>query len=72
MGNYGQDDPNIMPGVEPLKQALAKFGKQADIKVYPGAKHAFNNNTNAERYNADAAKDAWQRTAGFFKKNLAA
>jgi carboxymethylenebutenolidase len=72
MGNYGQDDPNIMPGVEPLKQALAKFGKQSDIKVYPGAKHAFNNNTNAERYNADAAKDAWQRTAGFFKKNLAA
>src|ERR1044071_5148828 len=72
MGNYGQDDPNIMPGVEPLKQALAKFGKQADIKVYPGAKHAFNNNTNAERYNADAAKDAWQRTVSFFKKNLAA
>ncbi len=72
MGNYAQDDPNIMPGVEPLKQALAKFGKQADIKVYPGAKHAFNNNTNAERYNADAAKDAWQRTVNFFKKNLAA
>ncbi|HEY1374252.1 MAG TPA: dienelactone hydrolase family protein [Candidatus Binatia bacterium] len=72
MGNYAQDDPNIMPGVEPLKQALAKFGKQADIKVYPGAKHAFNNNTNAERYNADAAKNAWQRTVSFFKKNLAA
>jgi carboxymethylenebutenolidase len=71
MGNYGADDPNIMPGVEPLKAALQKFGKQADIKVYPGAKHAFNNNTNAERYNPEAAKDAWQRTVGFFKKNLA-
>jgi carboxymethylenebutenolidase len=72
MGNYGADDPNIMPGVEPLKAALQKFGKTADIKVYPGAKHAFNNNTNADRYHPEAAKDAWARTTNFFKKSLAA
>ena len=71
LGNYGEDDPNIMPGVEPLKAALAKFGKKFDIKVYPGAKHAFNNNTNADRYHPEAAKDAWSRTVNFFKKNLA-
>src|SRR5919106_4524301 len=70
MGNYAEDDPNIMPGVEPLKAALAKAGKSADIKTYPGAKHAFNNNTNADRYNPEAAKDAWARTVNFFKKNL--
>jgi carboxymethylenebutenolidase len=72
MGNYAEDDANIMPGVEPLKAALSKAGKSADIKTYPGAKHAFNNNTNADRYNPEAAKDAWGRTVGFFKKNLAA
>ena len=72
MGNYGEDDPNIMPGVEPLKAAMAKAGKSFDVKVYPGAKHAFNNNTNADRYHPEAAKDAWARTVGFFKKNLAA
>ena len=72
LGNYGEEDPNIMPGVEPLKEALAKFGKSADIKVYPGAKHAFNNNNNADRYNPEAAKDAWARTIDFYKKNLAA
>jgi carboxymethylenebutenolidase len=72
MGNYAADDPNIMPGVEPLKAALAKAGKSFDVKIYPGAKHAFNNNTNADRYNPDAAKDAWARTVNFFKKNLAA
>jgi carboxymethylenebutenolidase len=71
MGNYAADDPNIMPGVEPLKAALAKAGKSFDCKVYEGAKHAFNNNTNADRYHPEAAKDAWARTAGFFKKNLA-
>ena len=72
MGNYAEDDPNIMPGVEPLKAALTKAGKSFDIKVYPGAKHAFNNNTNADRYHPEAAKDAWARTANFFNKNLAA
>jgi carboxymethylenebutenolidase len=71
MGNYAADDPNIMPGVEPLKAALTKYGKSFDIKVYPGAKHAFNNNTNADRYHPEAAKDAWARTVSFFKKNLA-
>ena len=72
LGNYGEDDPNIMPGVEPLKQALGKYGKKFDMKVYPGAKHAFNNNTNADRYHPDAAKDAWGRTVNFFRQNLAA
>jgi len=72
LGNYGEDDPNIMPGVEPLKAALTKYGKSVDIKTYPGAKHAFNNNTNADRYHPEAAKDAWGRTVNFFKKNLAA
>jgi len=72
LGNYGEDDPNIMPGVEPLKQALSKNGKKFDIKTYPSAKHAFNNNTNADRYHPEAAKDAWARTVNFFKQNLAA
>ncbi len=71
LGNYGAEDPNIMPGVEPLKAALQKYGKNFDIKVYPGAKHAFNNNTNPDRYHPEAAKDAWTRTVNFFKKNLA-
>lgn len=70
MGNYAEDDPNIMPGVEPLREAMKKHGKSIDIKIYPGAKHAFNNNTNADRYHPEAAKDAWQRTANFFKQNL--
>lgn len=72
LGNYGGDDPNIMPGVEPLKAALTKCGKSFDIKVYPGAKHAFNNNTNADRYHPEAAKDAWARTINFFKQHLGA
>ena len=71
LGNYGENDANIMPGVEPLKAVLTKYGKSFDIKVFPGAKHAFNNNTNADRYHPEAAKLAWARTVDFFKENLA-
>jgi carboxymethylenebutenolidase len=71
MGNYAEDDPNIMPGIEPLKEELAKSGKTIDLKIYGGgAKHAFNNNTNADRWHPEAAKDAWQRTVDFYKANL--
>ncbi len=72
LGNYGSEDKNITPGVEPLQEAMKKFGKSFDPKIYPGAQHAFNNNTNAGRYHPDAAKDAWSRSVSFYKKNLAA
>jgi dienelactone hydrolase len=36
---------------------------------YPGTQHGFNNDT-TPRYDADAAKLAWQRTVDFFKQNL--
>ena len=38
--------------------------------MYEGANHAFNNDTNAARYNKDAADLAWTRTVAFLKKHL--
>jgi carboxymethylenebutenolidase len=32
--------------------------------------HAFHNDTNAARYNADAALRAWKRTLAFFEREL--
>ncbi len=72
IGNYGAEDKNITPGVEPLTEAMKKFGKSFDGKIYPGAQHAFNNNTNAGRYHPDAAKDAWTRTIDLYNKNIKA
>ncbi len=72
MGNYADDDPNIIPGIEPLKEALARNGKTIDLKSYGhGARHAFNNNTNADRYHPEAAADAWRRTVNFYRIHLA-
>lgn len=70
LGNYGGADPGIPPAdIERLKTALARYGKKFDIKVYPGAPHAFFNDTR-EAYRPDAARDAWTRTLAFFKETL--
>jgi carboxymethylenebutenolidase len=37
--------------------------------TYPGTEHGFNNDT-TPRYDAPAAKLAWQRTLAFFNRTL--
>lgn len=69
--NFGELDQGIPPAkVKEFEDALKKAGKQADIKIYPGAKHGFFNDTRPEAYNAQAAADAWQRTLRFFKERM--
>lgn len=58
--------------IKEFEEALKKAGKQADIKIYPNAKHGFFNDTRPEAYNAEAAADAWQRVVKFFHERLAA
>jgi carboxymethylenebutenolidase len=67
---YGGLDTNINPGIPAYEEALKAAGKDYQIFVYEGANHAFNNDTNAARYNKEAADLAWGRTIAFFKKNL--
>ena len=54
------------PGYE---QALKAANVQYERFLYPGTQHGFHNDT-TPRYNADAAKLAWQRTVAFFNKNV--
>jgi carboxymethylenebutenolidase len=70
LASYGDKDERITSGVPALEEAMKKYGKSFEYKIYPGAQHAFNNDTNPQRYNAEAAKDAWSRTLDFFKKHL--
>jgi carboxymethylenebutenolidase len=70
---YGEEDGWITKAdVHRLAGALKKYGKKGDIKTYPGAAHAFFNDTRPEVYRSDAAQDAWKRALEFFKANLAA
>lgn len=71
LGNFGSLDTGIPPEtVKGIEEALKKAGKQADFKIYEGAKHGFYNDTRPEAYNAEAATDAWQRTLDFFRERL--
>ena len=68
--NYAGADMGISESdINLLKQTLTKYSKVFDMKVYPGAPHAFFNDTR-DNYRPDAAKDAWKRTLEFFNKYL--
>jgi len=67
----GDKDKSVTPEVvHKLEQQLKSLGKQVDVVIYPGADHAFFNDTRPTVYVPEAAADAWQRTIDFFRKHL--
>ena len=70
MAHYAGIDPGINAGIPAFEEELKKHNKEYQIFIYDGAAHAFNNDSNPERYNAEAAKLAWSRTISFFKSKL--
>jgi len=74
LGNYGAEDKGPSPEqVKAFEAAMKKAGKTVDIKIYPGAGHAFANPNNPwGGYREATAKDAWSRTVAFFAKYLKA
>ncbi len=70
MAHYAGNDQGINAGIAAFEEALKKNNKEYQIFMYEGANHAFNNDSNPERYNEQAAKLAWGRTIGFFKEKL--
>lgn len=55
---------------EQLEAALKRYGKQYELRVYPGTQHAFFNDTRPEVYHREAAADAWNRVLTLFRENL--
>jgi carboxymethylenebutenolidase len=70
LAHYAENDERINAGIVKFEEALKQNHKEYQIFMYPGTGHAFNNDSNPARYNAEAAKLAWSRTVEFFKKNL--
>ncbi len=72
MLHYGSLDENINPGVPPFEEALKAAGKDYQLFMYDGGKHAFHNDENPDRHHPEHSKTAWKRTMDFLKKTLAA
>lgn len=58
-------DTRLVEGLPAYEAALKAAGVSYQAIVYPDVDHAFHNDTSAERYNAAAAKLAWERTVAF-------
>ena len=68
--HYAGDDARVNKGIPAYEAALKKAGVDYKMYMYEGAKHAFNDDTRADRYNKEAAQLAWQRTISFLKEKL--
>jgi carboxymethylenebutenolidase len=65
LGLYGAEDPGITQTVPLLAEAMKTAGKRFDYHVYPGAKHAFFNDTRPN-FQKESAADAWTRVVAFY------
>ncbi|MBA4409736.1 MAG: carboxymethylenebutenolidase [Odoribacter sp.] len=68
--HYAGNDERINKGIPEFEAALKNANIEYQLFMYEGAAHAFNNDSNTERYNKEAADLAWKRTIEFFKKKL--
>jgi len=71
LGLFGEEDA-IIPraDVAALRGILEQTGKRFEIVTYPGAGHAFFNDTRPDAYRPAAAADAWPRAVAFLRRHL--
>jgi carboxymethylenebutenolidase len=71
--NCGARDRGIPASrVRAFEKLMKEAGQSADIKIYTGASHAFENPSNKSGYRPEAAADAWCRTVSFFGQTIKA
>lgn len=64
-----ENDPRINASWPDYEKALQAANVTYERFLYPGTQHGFNNDT-TPRYDAAAAKLAWERTVAFFRKHV--
>ncbi len=70
-GHFAENDGMFGPdAVNDLQQRLDALGKSAELIVYPGADHAFFNDTRPEVHDPEASNLAWNRTLGFLRSHV--
>ncbi|WP_295479576.1 YghX family hydrolase [uncultured Pseudomonas sp.] len=67
--HYGELDTRINEGWPAYEQALKAAGTPYEAWIYKGANHGFHNDS-TPRYDEAAAKLAWERTLGWFRRYL--
>ncbi len=68
MGIYVGNDPPINSTSPKLVEAVISYGVDLEMKIYRGTYHRFFKPRQV--YNEKAARDAWERTKLFLRKEL--
>jgi carboxymethylenebutenolidase len=71
LGIYADRDQRITGGVPDIEAAMQASNKIYEKIIYPNTDHAFHNDT-GQRYNPEAAQDAWAKTIAWFDQYLRA
>lgn len=69
LGVYGAKDARITGNAAATQKALTDAGVRHEFLIYPGASHAFHNDTGAN-YKRDAAENAWATSLVWLRGNL--
>ncbi len=67
---YGEMDESVPAADAASLEKLREMGKQVETVIYPGAGHAFFNDSRPQVYREGSARDAWQRTIDLFKTHV--
>jgi carboxymethylenebutenolidase len=68
--HFGETDQVIpLDQVRALEEASRRSGQHAEFHIYPGANHAYHDDTHPN-YHADAAALSWERTVAFLRERL--
>jgi len=71
LGLFGAEDALIpQSDVAELRERASSQGLPIEVVVYPGAGHAFANESRPETFRKAAADDGWRRALDFFAKHL--
>lgn len=68
--HYAEQDERVNAGIAEFETALKKEKIRYELFMYPGAQHAFHNDTAPTRYNEKAAALAWERTLSAFAATI--
>jgi carboxymethylenebutenolidase len=66
---YGEEDERVNASRDRAEAALKAAGLTYEIQTFAGAGHAFFNDT-GQRYNPEAAQQAWQKMLDWFNQHL--
>jgi carboxymethylenebutenolidase len=71
LGFFGENDVLVTPeAARDLEARIRGAGKTAEFHVYPGAGHAFFNDTRPDAHHPKAAADSWDRMLAFYRDRL--